>query len=194
MKAVALKNFTFQDGLYSVGLGNGTYHSFTSKKQVLKFLVSTNHFLTIKLHELNFIYSDLFSLYRSNWLFFKSHINSPAYKTYNSESIIKELLTSINSSLEIAYERSYSENSNYFVFSHLFNVCSYSKQIAINIKNLNKTKSYTSSVLKCDFIIKQIISIESELKNYSITTASDYSENINSDLSNVIELLNKKIS
>lgn len=176
MKQVKLKNFSrpvlgsirTADRFYYVALGNGFKKAFPSEKLARAFLNETSRELSVKLFELNFLYSDLLRLYRSSWLYFdKNKITG----LNNIEFLCNAKMEGINNSFNLLVERAAWENGNYTVFNHFRSIISDIRAICELLKRIFKKRGVTSSLyeldsylLRCDYILTAITIYPQKIK------------------------------
>jgi hypothetical protein len=117
MKRVFVKNFLKPDKTsvylsnrkYCVALGNGVIIYLSSEKACNKLLAETGRMLTAKTEELNFIYVQIFNIYRTKYFFLKD-LN------------LTGLIENINNKFDKCLNMHNSENANYFTFNNLHHV------------------------------------------------------------------------
>ncbi|MBT4722290.1 hypothetical protein HOB30_00860 [Candidatus Falkowbacteria bacterium] len=186
MKEIKLTHFITQDDSYVVYLGNYKKVVFKSKKTCLAFLAATSRKLTTVLHELNLIYSDCFTLYRSLWSYFDHNKNTRKAALYQNHRTIKYNLFTISDEIDNVVIRSWHHNSSVMTF------VSY-KFIITNLLNtlvlLNTTvdnKSIHNIKLKISHLKKQLSIIQSELLNIGVQEATEFL-NADTDLEQLFE-------
>ena len=119
MKKIILKNIGGPDKssvyvnhkMYCIFLGNDLKEYFSSLRDAKKFMANTNRFLNSKLHELNHLYSEVFTQYRNAWFFFVSDTNNK-YQFGRHERQIKIGFQDIEKRFERLIENSYSADSD----------------------------------------------------------------------------------
>lgn len=135
--------------MYSVSLGNGSTVWFSNEKQAYAHLADVNRVLNQVLHELNYIYGNAYMTYRTNWGYF--------YGTRKKdERIIKNTMSVIDRTFNLAVERCRSENGNHFTFTHLFNIINELESIlTMLLELLTKRKNY-AEVHKMDVYLNML--------------------------------------
>lgn len=161
MKLIKIKHYSITNKSYRVAIGNGITRSFDNKKNCLKFLADCNRFLNLKLHEANFIYSDVYAQYRRNWFYFDHH-KSPGAILFQLERSIKNNLTKTEETFDLICERSGFENGNYFVFSHFKAIFNGLKSAVKSLQKLQKSKSSAVDIHKLQVLYDRIIHLENE--------------------------------
>lgn len=166
MKQITLVNIGLPDKAsvytnakkFTVFLGNETRHYFTSFKAAKQFLAVTNRFLNDQLHEINYIYINLFMEYRNIWFYLKGRENIDKQITNSMEAIAGYL--------ENACSKSKTINGNVFTFNHLFAACNELSEIArLAILVLTKKKRY-NEVHRVKMFNNQLKSIVNRLMSY----------------------------
>jgi len=172
MKTVKIKHYTENKNGYTVAIGNGITKDFVNKKHCLKFLADTNRFLTNKLHEVNFILSDLQVMYRRNWFYF-DNLKSAAAEMYSLERICIFNLSGIEEKMDLLVSRSGYENGNHFVFSHFRSIFSLLIDTIKILQKLQLKKSSAVEVHKLEVLYIRVIQIEKELLFYDGTLSKE---------------------
>ncbi len=174
MITLSVNHYVLNNALYSVKLGNGAIHEFSSEKKCKKFLVKTSKFLTNRYNELNLIFADIFTLYRQIYFYFDNN-----RKTRHSD--LYELRRSINRQIsysETLFEKltftSCHSSSNSFAFLELNAILHSLIEIIISIKRINENKSYAATQVRCDFLLNQLQTIRTSIQNFSIDKATGF--------------------
>lgn len=167
MKRVKLINYTYDNGIYIVCLGNGTKHQFKSKKQTLKFLFKSSSYLTDRLYSINLNLIILFTIYRNLWVYFWHSDNPEISNLFQTERNIKLNLQSVTESLDNCHLHACYPNGNYTAFSDL-NFCVNSLiQVCKYLSKANKDKSYKSIEIQINNVLESLLLISSNLQSYS---------------------------
>jgi len=161
MKLIKIKHYSISNKTYKVPIGNGITRAFDSKKKALKFLADTNRFLNTKLHELNFIYSDVYLQYRRNWFYFDHH-KSPGASLFALERTVRTYLSQTEETFDLICSRSGYENGNYFVFAHFKTIFNGLKAAIRSLQKLQKSKSSAVDIHKLQVLYDRIIHLENE--------------------------------
>jgi len=145
-KPVKKSHFT-KDRFYIVALGNGFNSSFRSERLARAFLNETNKELNLKMFELNFLYSDIYRLYRSAWLYLDKNRFSGLN---NMEVLITEGMNKIENSFNLLVDRAAWGNGNYLVFSHFRAIINEINYICGLLKKVFKKRGLTASCYELD--------------------------------------------
>lgn len=142
---------------YNVFLGNDSRNYFNSLKDAKRFLAETNRFLNNRLHELNYLYGNIYQEYRKAWFYFDGRDHD---LTYNSifQDIDKAFILSVNKCKGM--------NGNAFTFKHLMFICKNLKEIAYKLRKLMTGKKYYVEVQRLEMFIKALKNVDTELNNY----------------------------
>lgn len=151
-------NYTRQR-LYEVFLWNSEKLLFTNHKEVKRFLAETNRFLNDYLHELNYVYTQVFSCYRYAWLILDDDIREQAN--------IDETLQTINKTFELAINRSHWTNGNYNTGRHLFHVIEDLSEIISLLTQFYKRKFYYREIQLLEVFSRQLGFLNEKLTNYA---------------------------
>ncbi len=159
------------DGSYSVHLGNGTSHSFSSEKSAQHFINNTNKFLTDAFTSLWKHYKEIAAISNQYYPFFDSKNDS---REANLERQIEQLVKSSKESFDLCYKRADYQNGNHFSFLHLYNVCDNLKNAISIIAGYSLQKRITIQLYDFRPTLKGIISVETELNEYGQNKATAY--------------------
>ena len=110
-----LSSHYIKQKMYSVSLGNQVTKWFSNEKDAKAFLAEVNRLLNQVIHELNYIYGNVFAEYRHNWGYFEKD-------RMNAEKQIIRSMQLIDRSFNLAVNRCRLTNGNHFTFSHLLNI------------------------------------------------------------------------
>lgn len=146
-----------KQNMYSVYLGNGVTEYFSSIKMAKNFLAKTNKFLNSKLHELNYIYTLLFSEYRRVWF----------YLSIESEINFCNEMVSIDKMFNNCINKCHYSNGNVYTINYLSNL---SNKIAILLEDIKKVMIYKKiyvDVQRIDIYVRNTYNIRNEILNYS---------------------------
>ncbi len=167
MKSIQVNQIKSEPCRHSVTLGDGTIHTFKSLKKAKKFQCTTNKFLTQLIQDLNLIYSDTHSLYRSTWnYFYHTKITHKSQNRFNECKLI-EHLSSTSELLNTATTNFTRQHSFYRIYRDIQFISDYLKSSLFIISNTTKNKSIILISTKINHLLKQINSITDQLKNYS---------------------------
>lgn len=167
MKKIVLKQFAKAGKTYSVSLGNGTIHTFHSKRALQNFLNQTNKFLSKKLFEVHSIYMMLWTEYQRCWFYFGYGKEKGSWSLHTTEeNKCKEVLSSCESSLAFAADISDRTNGNHLSFKNIHVAISYLKDAVKILRPLHKKRSITADVYRLDFIFQQLLHSENHLNSY----------------------------
>lgn len=177
MKTIKIQQYTppnkssvyIKDKKYSIRLGNGYEGIFGSRESVISFLHETNTFLNNKMHELNFIFAEAFTLYRCAWFYLD---NKKAAKLSSLEDKIKRNIAAIEHGFTMLTNRSHLPNGNYLVFKHFSNIANNLSGMLSETNILFIAKGQTDRIYRVRQLVEQIENINVELKSYPITEKS----------------------
>lgn len=180
MKAIKLQNFTEgkKESVYTdrkkhlVQLGNGSKNYFTDKKELAAFLSETNLFLNKKLQELNFIFIEVFALYRVGWFYMDNTRNKKQLNLKQIDNNAKAELLNLLKAFDIIVARTNSPNSNYFTFTHFVSIITSLNEILNTLLTLYQSKRHTDKLYKINYLLDQVEQINQELKSYPKTMDS----------------------
>lgn len=176
MKQIKIQHFTHPDKQsvytdrqkYKITLGNGYESTFTDKKRLSNFITETNIFLNAKLHELNFIYIELFGFYRVGW-FYMDQTKRSQLNLHQLEVKTQHSLRQMDQAFNLITSRSGFTNGNHFVFSHFKSIINPQIDLINNLLQLYKSKGHTDKVYKLEFLKNQLLFIDNEIKVYPET-------------------------
>lgn len=143
---------------YSVYLGNESRNSFNSLKDAKKFLAETNRFLNNRLHELNYLYGNIYQEYRKAWFYFESD--------KSIEISLIDIFQGIDKSFVLAVNKCRGSNGNHFTFKHLIYICKNLKDIALKLRKLMINRKYYVEVQRLEMFIKALKNVDFELNSY----------------------------
>lgn len=174
MKSITLNNIGRPDKtshymnrkMYSVFLGNDLKEYFSSLRDAKQFMADLNRFLNTRMHELNYIYIEVFRVYRNAWFFFTSEKNGNNFQFDKLQKEINNKFIFIDKSFELLVKNHYSANSNYFVFKHFFDIIGSIYYILDQVKTILIQRKYYADVQKIKMLDSMIKNVDSSLKNY----------------------------
>lgn len=177
MKAIKLQHFTEgkKESIYTqrkkhlVQLGNGSKNYFTDKKELIAFLSETNLFLNKKLQELNFIFIEVFALYRVGWFYMDNSRNKKQLNLKQIDDNARSELLNLLKAFDIIVARTNSPNSNHFTFTHFVSIITSLNEILNTLLTLYQSKRHTDKLYKINFLLDQVKQVETELKHYPKT-------------------------
>jgi len=148
---------------YCVALGNSTRVYFDNLKDAKKYLADTNRFLNNKLHELNYIYINVFAEYRKLWFYFAEK------QMQRYEQDINETFKVIDFKFQNLYRVNYTVNGNYFAFLSLDKIARNIREVFSIIIEVQKAKKFYADAQRVYMFDTQAHRIIMELKNYNKT-------------------------
>lgn len=152
--------------MYCVFLGNDSRNYFSNRKDAKQFLVDTNRFLNIRLHEFNQVYASVFSVYQRNWFYFDSNNGKANLDLSKMETKIIENFHAIPKAMITMVRRSQSPNGNYLVFTDFFHCIANSLEIIESLTDVFKERKHYVEI-KCLEILKgQLEGIHKALNRY----------------------------
>jgi len=175
MKKVELKHYSKVSDSYQVKLGNGFGFDFKQEKQAQEFLRKLSKHLTEKLFEMNHLFVDGFSLYRQNWILFKTDSKKQA-ALLQAERKIKSDFDLIQQSFEKIVWQSNTVNGNYVVYSSFYFIINSLRSVCSYMNDLAERQNLTS--LKYSIVILQnsITQIDRDLNEYEVKKATFFFE------------------
>ncbi|MBN4061641.1 hypothetical protein JYU20_00405 [Bacteroidales bacterium AH-315-I05] len=171
MKAVQLIRYSKHDDRYTIYLGNGTAHHFTSQKSCKAFLSSTNKFLTNFLHEAHEAYINTWVLYQNYWFYFKHNKPSMTAQRFIDDHRCKKELDGVAEMRHLIISRCQYTNGNYFVFSHFRAIMKNLKTVLNILETISKKRSDTNTLYKIYSVHRIIAVLETDLNQYGVKEA-----------------------
>jgi len=171
MKKVELKNITKSSNQYSVYLGNGTAHKFSSNRNALQFLNITNRFLTQRLYDARELYSSVWNKYQHQWGYFSHNKKSMDSELRETDRLCHQLLTGCDDSFNQVVIHCGLTNGNYFVFIKLNNIIDNLSETIRHLSNMSRKQSATAELYCYDNLFKRLQNLKSELSNYGFVEA-----------------------
>lgn len=143
---------------YSVCLGNGsrTYHS--TYKLAKRFMAETNRFLNDRLHELNYLYANIFSEYRKIWFYFKG--------VQNADTNIINCFNETDGYFVKVVTRGNTPNANSFIYGWIFSICDALNESIQVIKDILKGQKYYADLRRVEMIERQVLGVKEMLEKY----------------------------
>jgi hypothetical protein len=167
MKAIRLTQITRNGDEYRIHLGNGTVHDFTNMKKIKRFIVKTNKFLTENLHVANYLFIEVFSLYRMSWFYFSHNKKSMNATLLESDRKCSLNLQAVEKEINLIITPS--PNSNHFVFTHFKNIFTLLEEIIRTLLALNENKSNTEMFYKFESLLQLIEHLQRSIVGYEKT-------------------------
>lgn len=167
MKTITLQKINKKGNCYEIYLGNGFLFSFKSERAAKKFLADTSRFLTQHLHNLNNLYTEIYSQYRNAWGYFNHNKGTKKAALLQSERDLKENIRSAEELLD--YTVTWIQkgpNANYLIFSNFNKITDYCRATVFTLKDLAQSRSDTSTVYRCNDLIQRISYLQHSLKTY----------------------------
>lgn len=175
MKKVVLKHFSKSESGYTISLGNGTVHTFPSKRIATDYLNKTNKFLTIQLFEAHTIYMSLWQEYQRCWFYFGYGANKGKWSLHAQEQRkCSENLKDAEECLSAAIDRSDYENGNRFSFQNIRVAIQLLKQTTKILIPLHTKRSNTADVYRLNSFIVRLVYLENKLNSYGQLEAITY--------------------
>lgn len=165
MKKINLTHYTLPEktswlkvnNTYTLLLGNELRCSFSNETKCKKFLAETNRFLNLQLQEINQIYIQTFSEYRN------------LYFIIDFEQNIESSLNDVDKLFKRVFFNNHSENSNCFVFMHMFRLIDELKLVIEKLIEFNQTcNNYARANILASLLLRTENCIKS-LMNYGKT-------------------------
>lgn len=166
-----LSHFSRQNRNFIVKLGNGTRHEFRSEKETLKFLCNTSKFLTERYNELNLLFADVFTLYRQSYFYLDNNRHQPHAKLYSARRKINDQVNTIETLFEKISFAPMQSDSNLLIFKQLYYLIDCLSDICLQIKHINSNKSYAATLIRSDYLLKQLQEEKQLLQQYGLKTA-----------------------
>lgn len=167
MKKVVLKHFSKSADGYTIALGNGTVHTFPSKRLATNYLNKTNKFLTIQLFEVHSIYTDLWQEYQRCWFYFgHGHDKGRWSLHFQDQRKCAEALTDCEGCLAAAIDRSDYDNGNRFSFQNIRVAITLLKTACKILLPLHQKRSSTADIYRLNSFIMRVVEIENKINAY----------------------------
>lgn len=167
MKKVVLKQFCKNGEQYTVALGNGTVHTFNSKRTAVNYLNKTNKFLTIQLFEIHGIYMAMWQEYQRCWFYFGYGKDKGRWSLHSiDQRKCAESLQECEGCLASAIDRSDYENGNRFSFQHIRIAINALKQSCKILIPLHQKRSNTADIYRINSFITRMVEIENKINSY----------------------------
>ena len=174
MKGIKLQQFTtpnkesvyIKDKKYCVHLGNGYEGYFGSNEAVVSFLHETNSFLNHKLHDLNFIFIEAFSLYRIAWFYLDHNKRTKKINLSGIDDRVKRNISGIEHGFVMLTTRSHFHNGNYLSFKHFNNISTNLTEMLKDINLLFTQKGHTDRIYKIRQLTEQITAIKKQINTW----------------------------
>jgi hypothetical protein len=171
MKRIRIDKYTFPnpksvmtvDKCYRVDLGNGYHVTYPSEKETLAFLAQTNRELTLKMYELNFLFSEVLKMYRTAWPYFDLGRKNIAN---NLQGSIKFKIEGIENSFNLLVDRANWENGNFTVFSHFYSIIDTLKEICGDLSKMYCTKNHPVLMYEADSLLTRLDHIYTSIVIY----------------------------
>lgn len=174
MKKIVLKRFEQKDGSYQVRLGNGTVHSFPSKRLLFQFLTRTNKFLTSRAFDIHAIYMELWQEYQRCWFYFGSGQNYKWSLHFLDYKRCKEELEACEDHILRAIGQSDWDSGNHYSFHSLNTAISCQKGVIKTIIPLFKSRSQTAELYRMNCLLERLLSAESKIHHYAQIEATHH--------------------
>lgn len=159
---LSVVKFTEENG-YSVYLGNGTTHYFTSEKLAKRFLANASKRLSTLLYNLHDIYDVLQHKYNDCW----AYMDKQPVKARK----IREELQAAETSFEAAVSACYREDGNTWAFIHLLKAIHSLMLIVKQLERENFKRSLAHQRYQFDNLFSRLQTIEADLTTYGQRTA-----------------------
>ena len=171
MKNVQLKNISQAGKIYSVYLGNGTVHNFSSHRNANQFIGITNKFLTQRLYNTREIYASVWNKYQTSWGYFSHNKPTMNAELRATDRLCRTLLMQCDDAFNLIVDRCALTNGNYFVFIHLNFIIDNLQQTVRNLSNISRKQSATAELYCYDSLFRRMQDLKSELSNYGFVEA-----------------------
>lgn len=149
MRRVKLCQLNKTKAVYCIYFDDAHSFNFTSKEKAETAFAALNNYFTKALFFINQNYSDIFQMYRNEYF----AIENPFINNN-----IKRDFEHIESSLDLALNRSHWENGNYFTLKHIENMFSTMFGVLLHLREHGKEKKITTLVYNVD-VKKDLIKI-----------------------------------
>jgi hypothetical protein len=151
---------------YDLFLGNGTYYTFKSERACKAFVAQTNKFLTQILTELNGLYTDVYVIYRRNWLYLDTDHRNGTRSNDKSNRKIKQELEGVDFVLNQTTFSSTHRHAHMTVFINYKKVCRFLTDAICELKYHAESRGDTVELYTYRSLLKRIIAIENDIDNY----------------------------
>lgn len=162
--------FYVRDTFYWVYLGNSTSQQFNSKREALAHLAKVNRFLNHKLHESNYLYSEVFCQYRENWFYFWHNKKTYDGNLFADQRKIEKHLEDAKTAFEMIVNRSHLTNGNYFVWLHFNIIFNSMFEICQILEALQKSRSNGAEAERIRILSDRITICRNQINGYGKTT------------------------
>ena len=152
---------------HRVWLQSGSTFLFSNIKAVKKFLTDTNRFLNQKLFQINDIYLEVFSIYRSTWFYMDNRLDSQ----------IEWLLKDINKMLKNSYQKN-DDNSHPFYF--LYKAMDLQIEIILIVIDIHRLRYNWAEIHQLESLISRINYLKDELSNFGKDHKAFFGESMES--------------
>lgn len=160
--------FYTRDTFFWVCLGNSTRHKFTSKRNCLAFLAQVNRFLNNKLHEANYLYTEVFAHYRQNWFYFFHEKNIHTTNMLADQRAVENELKSVMETFELLVSRSHFPNGNYFVWVHFNSIFNSLESCCSVLYELQKKRSNGAEAQQLRILIDRVNICRNQVNSYMV--------------------------
>ena len=175
MKKIVLKQFTtHEESRYRVHLGNGTTHTFSSKRKLLAFLNQTNKFLSTQLFEVHGVYMSVWQEYQRAWFYFGWENNKQWTLHYLDQKKCDENLQSCEQAITLAWQRHTWDNGNHSAFKHLNVAIECLKEVTHILQRLHKRRSSTVEIYRLNALFKQLLHASATINAYGQLDATHH--------------------
>lgn len=179
MKKVVLKHFSkSSNGYYTIALGNGTVHTFPSKRLAADFLNKTNKFLTIQIFEVHAIYMAVWQEYQRCWFYFGYGQDKGRWSMHSiDQRKCAEALSDCEECLGASIERSDNSTGNYISFNNIRVAINSLKSAIKIILPLQQKRSSTADIYRLNSSISRLVELENKINAYGQLEAIQHTIN-----------------
>jgi hypothetical protein len=143
---------------YAIFLGNDAKRYFTDMKDAKRFLAETNRFLNERLHEINYLYGNIFVEYRKIWFYFDDK--------QKNEYRIAEAFENADKFFHRAATKSHTINGNVFTFNYVFGVCNELQDAIKWIAEIMRKRNLFADIRRLMTFDRQLKQIVHEILSY----------------------------
>lgn len=177
MKKIVLKQFSKNTAGYTVSLGNGSVHTFPSKRKASDYLNKTNKFLTTQLFEVHGIYMGLWQEFQRAWFYFGYGSQKGKWTMHElSKQRCEEALKECEERISNSVDKSDYDNWNHFTFQNIRVAINHLKIAVKILMPLHQKRSQTADVYRLNSFINRLVEIENKINAYGQLEATTYTK------------------
>jgi len=172
MKTFHLTRVTQRNDKHHVFLTWGKSFEFSQHRQALRFLTTTNTFLTAFLVELNDHLSDVQVRYRKNWLLFFHDKPTHGPNNYADDRTCDHCIDAVKELLNIAFNRHKFDSGSSMAFENFRKSLDYLVEVCRVLLKYYKRYSWTVDVWQINILISKLQARKLELDAWGLDSAT----------------------